>query len=268
MTDRDALLKALVDLSKATAFSSKAARDNFEKNIAALHAAIDAHLSQPAEPMETRKPGDGWEDNAQYLLNRCPHTIRSREGGGAESLLDSLILTFTKMERMLAASQPEAVQAGAEPVGDWRDVIQGAIDELPYAHYLIPRLVALLSSGPKAVAPQIRPFTPAQRRRLWENSPEHHADARSFAGFERIVALTERAHEIQIAAGERSTPAEPSADELSKLAFEGFDSYWTEDCAGSDAEAWAASARAVIKHRDAQWLATPPSAQPKGGEPA
>jgi hypothetical protein len=39
-------------------------------------------------------------------------------------------------------------------------------------------------------------FTPAQRRRLWNNSPEHHADATSMAGFERIVTLTERAHGI------------------------------------------------------------------------
>ena len=42
----------------------------------------------------------------------------------------------------------------------------------------------------------LSPFTPAQRRRLWDNSPEHHADAKSMAGFERIVTLTERAHGI------------------------------------------------------------------------
>jgi hypothetical protein len=42
----------------------------------------------------------------------------------------------------------------------------------------------------------ITPFTPAQRRRLWENSPEHHKDAASITGFERIVTLTERAHGI------------------------------------------------------------------------
>jgi hypothetical protein len=40
------------------------------------------------------------------------------------------------------------------------------------------------------------PLTPAERRRLWNNSPEHHADAKSITGFERIVTLTERVHGI------------------------------------------------------------------------
>lgn len=40
-------------------------------------------------------------------------------------------------------------------------------------------------------------FTPSQRRRLWDNSPEHHKDAASFTSFERLVTLTERAHAIR-----------------------------------------------------------------------
>lgn len=48
----------------------------------------------------------------------------------------------------------------------------------------------------------IKPFTPAQRRRLWDNSPEIHKDATSITGFERIVSLTERAHGITAQAKE------------------------------------------------------------------
>lgn len=42
-----------------------------------------------------------WVENAEYLLNCCPHTIRVREGGGPEDLLSSLICTFMSMERKL-----------------------------------------------------------------------------------------------------------------------------------------------------------------------
>lgn len=55
-------------------------------------------------PSTTKAEPAPWEENARYLLGRCKHTIRAREGGGPESLLDSLILTFTKMESLLAAT--------------------------------------------------------------------------------------------------------------------------------------------------------------------
>lgn len=42
-----------------------------------------------------------WRENVEYLLKRCPHTIRVCEGGGPESLLDSLIVTFMKMEMII-----------------------------------------------------------------------------------------------------------------------------------------------------------------------
>ena len=48
----------------------------------------------------------------------------------------------------------------------------------------------------------IKPFTPAQRRRLWDNSKEHHKDAANITGFERIVTLTERAHGIGLTVGD------------------------------------------------------------------
>lgn len=50
------------------------------------------------------------------------------------------------------------------------------------------------------------PFSSRQRRNLWNNSPELHKDAASFAGFERIVTLVEQAHYIGI-----TTPAGDSA---------------------------------------------------------
>jgi hypothetical protein len=53
----------------------------------------------------THPKGDSWEDNAKYLLDRCPHTIRVREGNGPEDLLSSLIVTFMMMERMLEKSK-------------------------------------------------------------------------------------------------------------------------------------------------------------------
>lgn len=42
-------------------------------------------------------------------------------------------------------------------------------------------------------------FSAPQRKRLWDNSPEIHKDATSFAAFARIVALVEVAHSIAAA---------------------------------------------------------------------
>lgn len=49
------------------------------------------------------KPNDTWTENVEYLLSKCKHTIRVREGGGPESLLDSLIATFMGMQQKLEA---------------------------------------------------------------------------------------------------------------------------------------------------------------------
>lgn len=46
-------------------------------------------------------PSHGYEPNVKYLLENCPHTIRVREGGGPESIVESLIVTFTKMQHQL-----------------------------------------------------------------------------------------------------------------------------------------------------------------------
>lgn len=64
-----------------------------------------------------------------------------------ENRTKTAILTGT------AISQQPTPAAVPEPAAEWREVIQGAIDELPYQHHLIPRLVALLASAPAAPAP-------------------------------------------------------------------------------------------------------------------
>lgn len=51
---------------------------------------------------EACQPNKRWVENVEYLLKQCPYTIRVREGGGPESLLDSLIVTFMLMESRLA----------------------------------------------------------------------------------------------------------------------------------------------------------------------
>ena len=56
-----------------------------------------------------------------------------------------------------------------------------------------------LYAAPQAVPVPAR-FTQAQMRRLYDNSPEFHCDVTSRYGFYRIVALTERAHNIAEAA--------------------------------------------------------------------
>lgn len=44
---------------------------------------------------------DGWIANVKYLLDNCPHTVRSNYKGAGENLLESLILTFKSMEYKL-----------------------------------------------------------------------------------------------------------------------------------------------------------------------
>lgn len=49
-----------------------------------------------AEPI-----GETMEDNVRILLDRCPYTVRSREGGGPEDLIGSLCITFIGMQSRL-----------------------------------------------------------------------------------------------------------------------------------------------------------------------
>jgi len=49
----------------------------------------------------TAEDGSTVEENIRFLLDKCRYTIRVREGGGPESLIDSLITTFTAMQHRL-----------------------------------------------------------------------------------------------------------------------------------------------------------------------
>jgi hypothetical protein len=60
--------------------------------------------------------GDTLEDNVRYLLDRCPHTVRHKYKGGPESLIDSLCITFTKMQELAGkAATPAAKEGGTSP---------------------------------------------------------------------------------------------------------------------------------------------------------
>jgi hypothetical protein len=57
--------------------------------------------AQAANLLRKAQAEQPFRENIEYLLARCPYTIRVREGGGPESVIDSLIATFMKMEIML-----------------------------------------------------------------------------------------------------------------------------------------------------------------------
>jgi hypothetical protein len=70
-------------------------------------------MSSNATGCQPCKELDDYEANARYLLDRCPHTIRVREGGGPEDLMQSLVVTFRAMEQKSA--QPEPAEGGQAP---------------------------------------------------------------------------------------------------------------------------------------------------------
>lgn len=78
------------------------ALDELAQAVAALSPAVQQPSAAPS--------GVTWEENVEALLARCPHTIRSREGGGPEDLIASLVLTFTVMQQLLASAQPPSTQ--------------------------------------------------------------------------------------------------------------------------------------------------------------
>ncbi len=84
-------------------------------------AAAPLPLPVQAEP----KDGPGtWEENVSLLLDRCPYTVRQREGGGPECLISTLVVTFTGMQMRLQKDpmfakpqQPAPAAPQAEPIG-------------------------------------------------------------------------------------------------------------------------------------------------------
>lgn len=94
------------------------------------------------------------------------------------------------------AEMPEPYAPGQYPrVGNncnWT----ACTDQYRFEPATVDEVRALFDRLVKAAAP--KPFTAAQRRRLWDNTPEcHKGAATTFASFERIVDLVERAHRIE-----------------------------------------------------------------------
>ena len=71
-------------------------------------------VAQAAVP-EGRSPGDSWEDNAQYMLDRCPYTVWQRPGAGPVDLLASLVVTFMGMQMRLEGHPMYAKPIAAAP---------------------------------------------------------------------------------------------------------------------------------------------------------
>lgn len=82
-------------------------------------------------------------------------------------------------------------------------------------------LGAAIEAIDAALAEQAQPvackFSRAQVRRLWDNSPERHGDATSFAAFERIVRLVEAAHRIGDKAPNPPAPQPLTGWELARV---------------------------------------------------
>lgn len=76
-------------------------------------------VAQPADDP------DSWEANAKYLLDRCPFTVRQREGGGPEDLKSSLVVTFQGMQMRLEG-HPMFAQAAPAQV-----TLNGPLERIP-----------------------------------------------------------------------------------------------------------------------------------------
>ena len=99
------------------------------------HCPHEPHRNQ-LHPIPTAD-ADGWEENVGYLLGRCKHTIRVREGGGPESLLDSLVVTFIGMEQKLQAANVACTEAVAWQYRDmkWKPGVWADITRAMYDSY-------------------------------------------------------------------------------------------------------------------------------------
>jgi hypothetical protein len=110
----------------------------------------------------------------------------------AADLLDAKDAEIAKLRSLLAAP--------SEPVAWMSPEILDAIKTHPYGNTVLcgrkteQRTVALYLSAPQSAVPL--PFTNAQLRRLWNNSPQIAPDVKSCEAFKRVVRLAEAAHGI------------------------------------------------------------------------
>lgn len=80
-----------------------------------------------------------------------------------------------------------------------------------------------------------------------DNGGEHIAQgARILQECAREIEKLRATLAASVSAPAQQAEAPLSDAELARIAYAGFDAYWTEDCKGIESEAWAASAKAVL----------------------
>jgi hypothetical protein len=100
-TDLPALPEPADELAEADGFNVIGLAPVFTAEQMHAYARAALAASAPSRAGETQEGGT-LEENVRVLLDRCPHTVRSREGGGLEDLTASLVITFIKMQNALA----------------------------------------------------------------------------------------------------------------------------------------------------------------------
>jgi hypothetical protein len=115
------------DLREAVAFLDQARASKDETVATGVMKDAREWLESAARRLLERPEGGTLEENVRALLDGCPYTVRSREGGGPESLAASLAITFLGMQRDVteARRHPPAVPtqamctAGQEKAREW-----------------------------------------------------------------------------------------------------------------------------------------------------
>lgn len=48
--------------------------------------------------MPNQDDAQDWKENVKYLLDNCPKAVRAKYKGGYENLIESLCITFIKLQ--------------------------------------------------------------------------------------------------------------------------------------------------------------------------
>ena len=114
---------------------------------------------------------DGWEANAQFLLDKCPYTVWQRPGAGPIDLLSTLVVTFSGMQMrlqghpMFADENKSEAAAAAVPetnFGNMADPFTYVIQHLNSNPYSLTKdecisLVKELRDKYLEAAPEVKP---------------------------------------------------------------------------------------------------------------
>lgn len=153
---KQAAQQAIEALNEAVAFR-EGGRQKAIDAIHALRTAIQQAESEPVRPDILEKLTYHQFERDDLSLDDCLDYLASgwtTVHGRTDRQMVMQILALLARQRIHPAPGVPAADA------EWRDVIQGAIDALPYQHHLIPRLVALLSANRPA------PGVPDDAKRL------------------------------------------------------------------------------------------------------